>query len=512
MNAQNINGNSTQFNLLLVDTMNELTAEAAAGDKSGKKFAVKEANFTKVENLYALAQCTPDLSSGDCSKCLKAETTKLLVKKMGAQVLQPSCIARYETYPFYNGAPPAISDVAGDGGRSGKKKLSGKVIAAIVVPVVVVSLAMLVIGVCCITKKVKKHDAVAFSHGEDFTTVESLQYDLATLQSATNNFSNEDKLGEGGFGGVHKGRLANGQEIAVKRLSQSSGQGVQEFKNEVLVVAMLQHRNLVRLLGFCLAGEEKLLVYEYVPNKSLDYFLFDSEKRAKLDWAKRYKIITGVARGMLYLHQDSRLRIIHRDLKASNILLDADMNPKISDFGMARIFGVDQTHGNTSRVVGTYGYMSPEYAMHGHFSVKSDVYSFGVLVLEIINGRKNSTFYESGFAEDLLSYAWKLWRDGMPLEFVDSTIRDSCSNNEIMTCIHLGLLCVQESVDERPTMATVVLMLDSNTVTLPVPQQPAFFKTREEPNFTKDMGSDQSTSKSTPWSMNDASISEIEPR
>lgn len=515
MNDDNVKGNSTLLNLLLVDVLNNSTAQAAAGDKSGKKFAVKQVNFTKTTNLYTMVQCSPDLSAGDCSQCLKSEIPKVLVKKQGAQVLRPSCIARYETYPFYIGA--VAVPVTGNSttvGRSGKKKISGKIITAIVVPVAAVALSLFGIGYCLITKKAKKYDAVGFDHGEDFTTVESLQYDLATLQSSTNNFSEENKLGEGGFGCVYKGKLPDGQAIAVKRLSRSSLQGVQEFKNEVLLVAKLQHRNLVKLLGFCLAGEEKLLVYEYVPNKSLDYFLFHAEKQGKLDWGRRYKIIAGVARGMVYLHQDSRLRIIHRDLKASNILLDADMNPKIADFGMARIFGVDQTQGNTSRVVGTYGYMSPEYAMHGQFSVKSDVYSFGVLVLEIISGKKNSDFYESGYAEDLLSYAWKQWRDGTPLEFVDPTLRDSCSKNEVMRCMHLGLLCVQESIDDRPTMATAVLMLESHTVTLPVPQQPAFFiKSNAESNFTGDiMGSDQSTNKSVPWSVNDASITDIEPR
>ncbi|KHG04598.1 Cysteine-rich receptor-like protein kinase 10 [Gossypium arboreum] len=328
-------------------------------------------------------------------------------------------------------------------------------------------------------------------------------------------------LGQGGFGAVYKGKLAGGELIAVKRLSTDSGQGDLEFENEVLLVAKLQHRNLVRLQDFCLERNERLLIYEFVPNASLDQFLFDPVKRAYLGWEKRYKIIGGIARGLLYLHEDSRLRIIHRDLKASNILLDAEMNPKIADFGMARLCAVDQTHGATSKIVGTYRYMAPEYAMHGQFSVKSDVFSLGVLALEILSGQKNSSFHKGDNVDDLLSYAWRNWKDGTTNELVDSTLKDS-STTEVMRCLHIGLPCVQENVAERPNMATVALMLTSYSVTLPLPSQPAFFmhsntQSEVEMLWSEDLNSgatkcSQSRKETAVVSENEVTITELHPR
>ncbi|KAK2977249.1 hypothetical protein RJ640_005511 [Escallonia rubra] len=357
-------GNVAQFNDILGNLLLSLRDGAAAAPR---KYAVDEANYTIVQNIYGLAQCMPDVSEPDCRRCL----------------------------------------------------------------------------------------------------------DMARIDM-TNNCSG--RIG---------GRLQNGREIAIKRLSKDSGQGELEFKNEVLLVAKLQHRNLVRFL--------------------------DKAKWGCLDWQIRYKIIEGVGRGLLYLHEDSRLRIIHRDLKASNVLLDEEMSPKISDFGMARIFELDETQGDTSKIVGTYGYMAPEYAMHGQFSVKSDVFSFGVLVLEIVSGQKNNCFGNGENEEDLLSYAWKNWREGTGSNIIDPALRaESGSIRDIIRCVHIGLLCVQENVASRPTMASVVLMLNSFSMTLPLPSEPAFFMHRSaDPTFApRARDSSKSTSRSAHFSKNEASISE----
>ncbi|XP_057790604.1 receptor-like serine/threonine-protein kinase SD1-7 [Salvia miltiorrhiza] len=298
---------------------------------------------------------------------------------------------------------------------------------------------------------------------------------MATIVQATNNFSTENKIGVGGFGTVYKGNMPSGEEIAVKRLSKSSQQGLEEFRNEVMVIAKLQHRNLVRLLGCCIEEEERMLIYEFLQNKSLDLFVFDHSGRRLLTWPKRFKIMMGIARGLLYLHHDSRLKIIHRDLKTSNILLDGHLNPKISDFGLARIFEEDQSLARTKRVVGTYGYMAPEYAIDGKFSVKSDIFSLGVVLLEIISGKKNRGYGDSDHYLNLLGHTWLLWKENRILELMDEYLNDTFAEYEVKRCMQVGLLCVQKFAEDRPNMSSVVSMLGNDGVILPEPKEPGFF-------------------------------------
>ncbi|XP_030546711.1 G-type lectin S-receptor-like serine/threonine-protein kinase At1g67520 isoform X2 [Rhodamnia argentea] len=331
-------------------------------------------------------------------------------------------------------------------------------------------------------------------------------FHYATLRAATDNFSSENKLGEGGFGPVYKGKLPKGQDIAVKRLSKTSDQGLEEFKNEVVLTASLQHVNLVHLLGFCTDMEEKMLIYEYMPHRSLDFYLFDPTRKYLLDWEKRVHIIEGITQGLLYLQEYSNFTIIHRDLKASNVLLDKEMNPKISDFGMARIFRKGDLEANTGRIVGTYGYVPPEYVRKGIYSMKYDVYSFGVLLLQIISGKRTRCYYGPNENLNLLEFAYELWKEDKCMEFIDPSLDDSSSSCKLARCMQVALLCVQEEAGDRPSMLDVSSMLKNEASAVNSPKKPAFSIKKEEDE------DDKCFPKEAIHSANGVSISELCPR
>ncbi|KAI3764516.1 hypothetical protein L2E82_14526 [Cichorium intybus] len=280
------------------------------------------------------------------------------------------------------------------------------------------------------------------------------------INAATDKFADSNKLGEGGFGSVYKGTLLNGTLIAVKKLSSKSKQGNREFVNEVGMIAGIQHPNVVRLYGCCVDGNHLLLVYEYMENNSLAHTLFDQDNsKLEIDWPTRQRICVGIAKGLTFLHEESALKMVHRDIKVSNVLLDADLTPKISDFGLAKLNEEENTH-ITTRVAGTIGYMAPEYALWGYLTYKADVYSFGVLALEIVAGRNNMTYRPSEKYFCLLDWAVVLKQKGSLIDLVDPRLGSNFNKKEAVRMIKIALLCTNKSPALRPTMSEVMNMLE----------------------------------------------------
>ncbi|XP_048504075.1 probable LRR receptor-like serine/threonine-protein kinase At1g56140 [Beta vulgaris subsp. vulgaris] len=341
------------------------------------------------------------------------------------------------------------------------------VIVGILVPVGVI--ALLALGVCWFVQRRKRLRETE----DEFLGIDAkpYTYSYAELKSATGDFEPSNKLGEGGFGSVYKGTLSDGKLIAVKQLAVASNQGKNQFITEIATISAVQHRNLVKLYGCCIDNQKRLLVYEYLENKSLDKALFGDTK-LELNWAKRFEICLGVARGLLYLHQESRLRIVHRDVKSSNILLDSDLNPKISDFGLAKLYDEKKTHMSTG-VAGTVGYLAPEYAMRGHLTEKVDVFAFGVVLLEIVSGRSNCDSALGREEMYLLDWAWSLYENSLVVKLVDKRLVDF-NEDEVKRVITIAFLCTQTSPAHRPTISRVLAMLSGDVEVGTVPSKPTY--------------------------------------
>ncbi|CAN1157909.1 Probable LRR receptor-like serine/threonine-protein kinase At1g56130 [Linum perenne] len=403
------------------------------------------------------------------------------------------CIPAQGVYGPSISAISALPDFVPTG--SGKHKTG--VIVGIVIGILV-PCSLLAFAIIVIIRRKRRQRAFEDHELEGIDT-RPYTFSYAELRGATKDFSASNKLGEGGFGPVYLGKLDDGRVIAVKQLSVQSHQGKSQFIAEIATISAVQHRNLVKLYGCCIEGENRLLVYEYLENKSLDKALFE-ESSLNLDWPTRYDICLGIARGLAYLHEESRLRIVHRDVKASNILLDSELVPKISDFGLAKLYDDKKTHIST-RVAGTIGYLAPEYAMRGHLTEKADVFAFGVVALEIVSGRPNSDTTLDEEKMYLLEWAWYLHENNREVELADSRLPEY-DEDELKRFVGIALLCTQASPSLRPSMSRVVAMLSGDVEVGTVSSRPGYltdwkFDDTTTSSFTSDIATKGTTTGTT---------------
>ncbi|KAI3446099.1 hypothetical protein Pfo_002764 [Paulownia fortunei] len=299
------------------------------------------------------------------------------------------------------------------------------------------------------------HPAVALGFNQSSFTYED-------LAAATGGFAQSNLLGQGGFGYVHKGVLPNGKEIAVKSLKSNSGQGEREFQAEVDIISRVHHRHLVSLVGYCIAGSQRMLVYEYVPNGTLEYHLHGAG-RPTMDWPTRLKIALGSAKGFAYLHEDCHPRIIHRDIKAANILLDLNFEAKVADFGLAKLSSDNYTHVST-RIMGTFGYMAPEYASSGKLTEKSDIYSFGIMLLELITGRRpiDISSDDDGLVDWARPILVRVTEGESYEELVDPRLGNNYDHQEMLRMVASAGACIRHSARRRPKMSQIVRALEGD--------------------------------------------------
>ncbi|GAY46806.1 hypothetical protein WN943_010054 [Citrus x changshan-huyou] len=420
----------------------------------------------KVMGVYALAQCWESLGRDGCRECLDKAGMRVRrscrMRKEG-RGFNAGCYLRYSTDKFFN-----HDDETGD--DRGSSRL-GVMIAIVLSTTAFLMLSLFAAYAAYARLSKMKEDRNNLGLYATSIKKSCLSFKYETLEKATNYFNPSKKLGQGGAGSVYMGSLPNGTTVAVKRLIFNTRQWVDEFFNEVNLISSIEHKNLVKLLGCSIEGPESLLVYEYVPNRSLDQFIFDKNKTKLLNWNKRFNIILGTAEGLAYLHGGSETRIIHRDIKTSNILLDKDFTPKIADFGLARCFAADRTHVSTA-VAGTLGYMAPEYLVRGQLTEKADVYSFGILIIEIVCGRRSNAFSQDSASP--LQRVWTLYRSNKLVEAVDPNLKDDFPAEQVCNVLQIGLLCTQAAAALRPSMAQAIMLLTNKVCEIPTPSQPPF--------------------------------------
>jgi hypothetical protein len=464
------------------------TVDAATVSKDMYARAKVKVPKTSEGSVYVLANCWTTLNTNTCRSCLQSASASMLrcLPMSEARALNTGCFMRYSDTNFLN--------------KESSNGLSRATIIIVVLSVISVGVVLAVgitIGVYIwkyryVQKKRRGSDdarKLAKTLNDS-----SLNFKYSVIEKATDKFDEANKLGQGGFGTVYKGVLPDGREIAVKRLFFNNRHRAADFYNEVNIISSVDHRNLVRLLGCSCSGPESLLVYEYLHNKSLDQFIFDANKGKVLDWEKRFEIIIGTAEGLVYLHETSNTKIIHRDIKASNILLDSRLRAKIADFGLAREFQEDKSHVSTA-IAGTLGYMAPEYIAHGQLSEKADVYSFGVLLLEIVTGKQNNRSKTLEYSDSLITNVWRHFLSETMEELYDPNLKLHEYHNrhikdEAWRVVHIGLLCTQESALLRPAMSTALQMLTKKDEPLPDPTNPPFIdertmglETSEDPSY-----------------------------
>ncbi|VFQ91886.1 unnamed protein product [Cuscuta campestris] len=420
----------------------------------------------KEDGVYGLAQCWKKVSGEGCRVCLekaRREAKRCFPSREG-RALNAGCYLRYSAVNFIGN--PNEDD--GGGSVVSKQGVKAAIGSSVTAFIMVVAFAGYTCRVKALKRKQERRNLGAVSSAYNSS---NLNFKYETLEKATNYFDPSTKLGQGGAGSVYKGTLGDGRIVAVKRLFFNTRQWVDEFFNEVNLVSGIEHKNLVKLLGCSIEGPESLLVYEFVPNKSLAYYLFDENRVKTLTWRERFSIVVGTAEGIAFLHEGTATRIIHRDIKTSNVLLDENFCPKIADFGLARCFAADKTHLSTG-IAGTLGYMAPEYLVKGQLTEKADVYSFGVLLLEIISGRKSNAFVDD--SGSLLQTVWGLYKSDRTTELIEPCLRGHFHESEASRVVQVGLLCCQAVASLRPSMCEVVKMLTMEDYEIPETTQPPF--------------------------------------